>query len=181
MIIWCLWNFSPSSIPKVEFRVFRIDLASFARRKHREVMSREPFELPWTWVNRKAALVTSLEGWRNTKCVSQSHKTWFYYDYTTNTTNTDSKANVDSQEVYIIIWWSNFGGERQKSATQKMYLLCFHVPLDTTGVLRCVSVRRKISPRIVMKYDSNYIGRRKKKATKIELRRIAPWQGLGWF
>lgn len=45
-----------------------------------------------------ATLVTSLDlGWDllwNTKCVSQTHKTWFYYDYTTNTTNTNNKQTA---------------------------------------------------------------------------------------
>lgn len=60
---------------------------------------------------------------RNTKCVSQTHKTWFYYDYTTRHDKPGEARTNKQHKVHIIIWWSNF--LQKKNLAKDVFIVVF--------------------------------------------------------
>lgn len=76
---------------------------------------------------------------KHKKCVSQTHKTWFYYDYTTNTNNSKTEKGTLSFDEAI--------------STEKIRKRCFHC-----WQLHVISTYTRCVSNVLgaVKYDSNY-------------------------
>lgn len=83
---------------------------------------------------------------RNIKCVSQTRKTWFYYDYIRTPT-----ARQTGKSLYYHLM-----KQFEQKNTQKMWSLLLHIYESTLVSLFVSRCEMKI-PRSLMKYDSNYI------------------------
>lgn len=81
---------------------------------------------------------------RNTKCVSQTHKTWFYYDYTTRHDKPGEARTNKQHKVHIIIWWSNF--LQKKKPRKRCVHCCVHTILLFGACSGACQKREKLSP-----------------------------------